>query len=99
MILKKINVEVETSDEKRIAELKSDGFVALEDEPEAPKKQESELGSMTVEQLREYAKSHGIEVPKVLRKAEIIELLEGSNNDRGKETGTDNKAEDSDGQE
>ncbi len=81
MILKRRNVEVEAFDEKEIRELKREGFEPIFIEPEEEKALEEpkKLEELTVKELRELAKDKGLELSKTLKKQDLIEILEETN--------------------
>jgi len=95
MRLKRANVEVIADDASKIRELKSAGFVPVDDteaEPaEAPAAED--LDGMTVKELRAMAKARGLELSKTLKKQDLIEVL---TNDRDTETETTPAAENTD---
>lgn len=99
MILKRRNVEVEAFGKDEIHELIADGFEPLEAEPEELKLEtDEEIEDMTVAELKELAESKGIKVSSALRKQDLIDLLEDS--DEGStESETTAAAADPDGQE
>ncbi len=83
MILKRRNVEVEAFDKEEIRTLKREGFEPLFDEPvEAPEEGKA-LEHMTVKELRELAKDRGLELSKALKKQDLIDILEETD-DSGK---------------
>ena len=77
MILKRNNIEIECNNKDGIERLMAEGFKPLYAAPEdiRPAKK-TELEGMTVKELREYAKTRGLELSKSLRKQEILEILE-----------------------
>ena len=81
MILKRRNVEVVATDKEEIYRLKVEGFEPLflepADEEEAP--EAKQLAEMTVKELRAEAEARGLKVSKALRKQDLIDLLEETN--------------------
>lgn len=79
MILIRENVERHTEDPREAKRLISMGYTIINGEipPETADKAESE---MTVKELRELAKKHGISGASSLNKAELIEVLKEADN-------------------
>lgn len=92
MVLKRRNVEVEEHDKDKIRELMMSGFEPLEAKPEelAPETAE-ELASMTVKELRAVAEARGLKLSRALKKQDIIDILEETN-DSGTEDSTAEQA-------
>ena len=98
MILKRNNVEKVATKVADIERLKAEGFEPLFDEPSADSAELKTLSDMTVAELKELAESKGIKVSSALRKQDLIDLLEDS--DEGStESETTAAAGDPDGQE
>lgn len=77
MILKRLNVEVEATEKEEISRLRSEGFEPVFEELEEEDGPESvALNELTVKELRALAVARGLKPSSVLRKQELIELLE-----------------------
>lgn len=92
MILKRMNVEIETTDAAEISRLKAEGFELYGvEQTEAVSEEQTDLEAMTVKELRALADERGIKLSHALRKQDIIEMLEDTN-DSGTENSTADKA-------
>lgn len=82
MILKRLNVEIEATDKAEIRELMLEGFVPIKTELEELKPETAdEISHMTVKELRALAEVRGIKLSKALKKQDIIDILEETNDD------------------
>ena len=80
MILKRLNVEIEATDREEINRLRAEGFEPIYAEPEeGPENEITPLIELTVKELRAMAAAKGIKYSTALRKQELIELLEETN--------------------
>ena len=80
MILKRRNVEVVATDREEINGLIAEGFEPIFIEPE--EKEEAEktpLEELTVKELRAMAAAKGLKLSSALRKQDIIDILEETN--------------------
>ena len=88
MRLKRRNVEIVEHDKDKIRALKAEGFKVIDGEPtEENPAEKVELKEMTVKELKALAKDKGITLSNALKKNEIIEFLEATN-DGNSETET-----------
>ena len=90
MILKRRNVEVEEYDTEKIRHLKSQGFKVIETTAEEKERDAEAVNykEFTVKELRTIAKDKGLVLSKTLKKDEIIEVLEGLEDEGELETET-----------
>lgn len=80
MILKRLNVEVEVTNKEEIRELMLQGFKPIKADPvETEPETKEEIASMTVKELRALAASRGLKLSKALKKQDIIDILEETN--------------------